>query len=498
MAGDAVKAAAEAPPAPILLDLVGRAPINRIAVLAAALSAVLVFANALANGFVLDDRGVILGNPLVTAPASAWRAFTQPYWPEAIGGGQYRPLGILSFALDWSISGGDPRWFHAVNVMWHAAATVLVWVLAAELLAPVGAAIAALVFAVHPVHVEAVSNVVGRLEPMAAVFALAALLAHRRGSGVAPLWFALGLLSKESAVVLIGLVAANDLVLEKDWRTTVRARRWLYAGYGGVVLAYAALLAVVFREQAIANPARAFTGATTVERLGIVASVIPHYVRLLIAPADLSASYAPNVISPAPGISVERAVGIALLVGGIAGVGMVAARRRWPVMAFALLWVPIALAPVSNVLFESGVVLAERTLYLASVGACLALGMALARMGEIRSIVVAGVAATIIVAFAARTWTRTPAWRDDRTYVLTLLEAHPESYEAHLTAGRVLAGANALNEADRELAIARRIFPRDALIFREAAGVAERQGQPARAAALRDSARIAHRLPLPR
>jgi hypothetical protein len=81
---------------------------------------------------------------------------------------------------------------------------------------------------------------------------------------------------------------------------------------------------------------------------------------------------------------------------------------------------------------------------------------------------------------------------------LTLLEAHPESYEAHLTAGRVLAGANALNEADRELAIARRIFPRDALIFREAAGVAERQGQPARAAALRDSARIAHRLPLPR
>ena len=106
----------------------------------AAFAALIVFANSLANGFVLDDRGVVLDNPLVTSPLTAWRAFGLPYWPETIGGGQYRPLGILSFALDWASSGGDTRWFDAVNVMWHVAGTVLVWLLAAELLAPVAAA----------------------------------------------------------------------------------------------------------------------------------------------------------------------------------------------------------------------------------------------------------------------------------------------------------------------------------------------------------------------
>ena len=89
-------------------------------------------------------------------------------------------------------------------------------------------------------------------------------------------------------------------------------------------------------------------------------------------------------------------------------------------------------------------------------------------------------------------------WRDDRTYVLTLLADHPESYEAHLIAGRALKGANALEQAERELVIARRLFPRDSVVYREAADLADRQRRPALAAALRDSARIARTLPLPR
>src|SRR5215203_1490368 len=124
---------------PPFVDLTGRVRVKRVAMVAAVAAAMLVYANALANGFVLDDGGVIVRNPLVTSPASAWKAFALPYWPEAIGGGQYRPLGILSFAFDWVVSGGDARWFHAVNVLWHALATLMVWLLAAELLAPVAA-----------------------------------------------------------------------------------------------------------------------------------------------------------------------------------------------------------------------------------------------------------------------------------------------------------------------------------------------------------------------
>ena len=186
--------------APRVVDLTGRVRAKRIALGVCATVAALVFVNAIGNGFVLDDRGVIVGNPLVTSPASVWRAFGLPYWPVDVGGGQYRPLGILSFALDWLVSGGDTRWFHAVNVLWHVAATTLVFIVAAELLAPMAAAFAAIVFAVHPVHVEAIANVVGRLEPMATVFVLLALLAHRRANYLAPGWFALALLSKGQRV----------------------------------------------------------------------------------------------------------------------------------------------------------------------------------------------------------------------------------------------------------------------------------------------------------
>jgi len=485
-------------PAPVFVDLTGRDRVRRLAIGLATTMAVLVFANAIANGFVLDDGGVIVRNPLVTSPSGAWRAFGLPYWPDAIGGGQYRPLGILTFALDWLVSGGDPRWFHAVNVVWHAAATMLVWWLAAELLAPVAAGIAALVFAVHPVHVEAVSNVVGRLEPMATVFVLAALVLHRRSSRVAPAMFALGLLSKESAIVLLALVAANDLLLERDWRAAFRSKRWLYAGYGAVTVAYATTLVAVFYNRGLRIPARALAGATTLDRLELVARVIPHYVRLLAAPAELSGSYAPNVISPVPGLSVVTLLGVAALVAYAIALTVVVRQRRWPAMAFALLWVPIALAPVSNVFFSSGVLLAERTLYLASVGVCLAAGAVAERFLVSRWTMVAAATASVTLAFAVRTWTRTPVWRDDRTYVLTLLAEHPESYDGHLAAGRALKGANALDQAERELAIARRIFPRDSVVFREAAEVAERRHQRDIAAALRDSATIARTLPLPR
>ena len=480
------------------VDVIGRERVRRAGITLAVVISVLVYANAAMNGFALDDGGVIARNPLVTSPATAWRTFAQPYWPATLGGGQYRPLGIITFALDWAVSGGDARWFHVMNIVWHAAATLLFAALAAELLAPIAAGIAALLFAVHPVHVEAVSNVVGRLEPMAAAFVLGALLLHRRSNPAAPALLALALLSKESAVVCLALVFANDVLLERDWRATLRARRWLYAAYGGVLLAYPLVLVAVFHDQPFRVPARAFVGATTADRIAVVLKVIPHYVRLLVAPARLSGSYAPNVISPSPAFTAATALGLLVLAIFAAAAWVVAARRRWPVMAFALLWIPIAIAPVSNILFSSGVVLAERTLYLASAGACLAAGAIAERHLVQRWTMVAAATASVVVAFGVRTWTRTPAWRDDRTYVLTLLAEHPESYEAHYAMGRVYKGANALDDAARELAAARRLYPRDAAVFREAAEVADRQGAHTHAAALRDSARIAPTLTIPR
>ena len=471
---------------------------RRAGAIAVALVALVVTASALRNGFALDDVHIIADNARVHTLDSFWRLFGQTYWPAEQGASLYRPLTMLAFAVQWVIGDGSPLVFHVFSSILFAATCVAFYFLAEELTTPTVALVAGALFAVHPVHVEAISNVVGRLEPMGTVFAIAALLAHRRSSWMAVPFFALGLLSKESAIVFLALAAANDFVLERDWRASLRLRRRMYAAYGAVTAAYAVVLLAVFHAREITAPARVFAGTTFGSRLELVARVIPHYARLLIAPADLSASYAPNVISPSPGLSAMTLLGVVIAVLLGVAVVMLLRRARWAVLAFAILWVPIALAPVSNVLFASGVLVAERTLYLASVGICLAAGAVAERYLFMRSAMVAAATASVVVAFGVRTWTRTPVWHDDRTYLLALLTDHPESYEAHLAAGRVLRGANALDEAERELVLARRLFPRDSVVYREAANVAERQQRAAAAIALLDSARIARTLPLPR
>ena len=481
--------------ATVHVDTLGRERFDRLALAFVLAVAALTYANALANGFVLDDGAMIRQNPLVQSTDGLWRAFVLPYWPDAHGAGQYRPLGIVSYTIDWLVSGGDPRWFHLMNVLWHAAATVAVYALAVELLSPMGAVTAALLFGVHPVHVEAVANIVGRLECMAALFVLVSIIAHRRKSRWTPAFFALAMLSKENAIVFLALAPAHDLLLVRDWRTAFRERRWLYLGYAGVIVVYAALFAAVFHDRSITTPSRGLIGLDMMDRLPVVASIVPHYVRLLLVPAELSASYAPNVISLHPGvIGVLLGVGLATIL--VVAIVATIRERRWPVLAFALVWIPIALAPVANVFFPS-VLLAERTLYLPSVGACLALAAVAERVVLSRPRLVALTASTILLAFVARTWTRTPVWRDDRAFVLTMYEQRPESYETHLVAGSVLKGAGRLAEAERELDLARRLFPRDPNVYKELADLAERQGQPTRATAMRDSARIAPTLPLP-
>src|SRR5438309_12037365 len=87
----------------------------------------------------------------------------------------YRPLIIATFSLDRLVDGAT--WFHAVNVFWHAAAAVVVAALARHWAGLRGALAAGVIFAVHPVHVEAVANVVGRAELMAGLFTMLAVYA---------------------------------------------------------------------------------------------------------------------------------------------------------------------------------------------------------------------------------------------------------------------------------------------------------------------------------
>jgi hypothetical protein len=253
-----------------------------------------------------------------------------------------------------------------------------------------------------------------------------------------------------------------------------------------VVVLWLVAVAFVFHGRRFSMAAAAYDGVPSGERLTTVLTVVPHYARLLFVPWSLSADYGPQVIPPAQHLDAGVLAGGLLCIAIALGVA-VAWRRAKPV-AFALAWIPIVLAPVSNVFVVSGITLAERTLYLASAGVCFLGGLATDALLGSRKVIVLATATALVSVFALRTWTRTPIWRDDRIFLLTLLETHPESYRAHWVAGRVLASAGRLDDAAREMAVARSLFRRDRFLFRESAEVALARGAPDEARALADSA----------
>jgi hypothetical protein len=454
----------------------------------AAAAAVIVYLPALGNRFALDDGSIVERNPAAHSVGAALRAFDHSYWPAENGAGQWRPLVILSFAADWQLSRGSPAWLHAGNVLWHAAASaLLVPVLA--LYVPEAAALAGgLLFAVHPVHVEAVANLVGRAELMAAVFLLSAILIGRRirrrvreGRATWPAELALlaavagALLSKEHAAVAVALLALDDLASRERLG---RALPWRdYAAVVVLTVGWFVLRRPVDAGESFALVAPTFFHLGAVGRISTMLPVVFVVVRLMAWPFDLSADYLPAIVPRLEHLTALGGAGLLLLLafGGLAA----ASWRRRRALAVGLLVMAIAWLPTSNLLFPTGIVLAERTLFLASAGFALIVAAGFERLQRSRRPGLApGVAAAMIVACAVRTAIQEPVWRTNRDLVLWGLEAHPESYRQHQAAARALVRAGALAEALRQYDLAVELYPLDHYTFAEAASAALDAGRP--------------------
>jgi len=437
------------------------------------------------NGFAMDDLYIIAWNPLVHSISGVWRAFAAPYWPPDLGGQMYRPLPLATFAVDWAIARGHPAWFHALNLLWHAGVAVAVTALILRLPSPeerggqgvrTAAIIAGLLFAVHPVHVEAVANVIGRGELMAALGVCLAVYAAvvKDSIGWSALALAGGLLSKENAAVAPGLIAWAWIV---GLSRPTRARVLAYVGSWLAVMAgYVALRATVLHPYARLHAiAPVFLGESFFDGRLTAIAALWDVLRLLILPITLRVDYSPA----------ERTIVHSLLDGRFvlgfaclalwAGLLVLAWRRERRVEAFGLGWIAIAFLPVANLLFSTGVLLAERTLYLPSVGVALALGAALARLPVDRLRVVVGV---LVLAGAIRSAVRVPVWRDDVSVTVSILEDSPKSYRGHARVAALYQSHRQPERALAELRTAMSTYDRDPTLFIAGADAAFTLGQP--------------------
>ena len=411
------------------------------AALSAGVVAILVYANSLANGFAYDDDWIIGGRELVHGLGNVWAVVTAPYWTESFASPIYRPLTLLSFAIDWQIWGGQPVGFHLVNVLLHALVTVLIVIFLSRFFPRWAAWAGGLVFAVHSVHTEAVANVVGRAELLTAVFVITGCLIYmkavrggRVGAGAIALLaisYALAGFSKEVGFVMPALLLATDLPLlarmpRNEIRRFVRLRLPSYAVLAGVLfLLFLARWAVLGAPVGSAV-ARVFAlDDSFATRFFTMARVWPRYFELILFPLQLSADYSPAVILPVSGLTPTGVLGL-LTVIGVAGLAF-AVYRRVPELTMALAWAAVTLLPVSNLLFTAETVLGERRLYLTSVALSIVVALMLARASGARRRWLAVVVGAWVVVFSVVTVRRNPVWNSTDTVFADLLRTHPES-----------------------------------------------------------------------
>lgn len=422
-----------------------------------ALAALLVYVNTLANDFALDDVPIVATNPNVTAPGPALRAWTTPYWPESNRGDRddllYRPLTIQTYRWQHAIHGPAAWPYHLVNILLHAAVSAGVWRLARRLgAAPGPALIASLLFAVHPIHTDAVSNIVGRAELLAGGFTLLAVLcalsAHQRrispNSRSPWSWWiaawgaaAAALAAKENGVAALALVAfvAAGLWTPPDAaRKRITARQVAAALLPALVIfaAYLAIryevgghrLTVLGQRVAVSNPLRDVDG---VARWLTPPALLGRYVWLTLSPQRLMCDYSLNALPPVTTLADATFwLGLAFLAGCLF-LGIRKSPRR-PTWWLLLAGWAAGYFLASNSLLLIDVIFAERLWYSPSIwlslGLALGLHVGMPRFATYRRLAIALVVAAL-ASYSLRTVVRNPDWTDSATIVARDLASLP-------------------------------------------------------------------------
>jgi hypothetical protein len=446
------------------------------------LLAVTASVTSLWNRFVYDDLALIVNNSRVHGLDAPWRFLLESYWPH---GTLYRPLTSLTWALEWQLGGGGPWIYHAVSVAAYSLVCLVVFRLASRLAGRPAGWWAAAVFAVHPVHTEAVATATGQSELWAALIVLLALVQYtgirRSRELTAKDAMRLGALYlgaclfKEHAVMLPALLAVAEITLRNTPLVEPPSRAWmrLWPALAAVAAGFVITRGVVLGDLAGERTAAAWSGLGPAARIVTMLGVVPEWARLLVFPWHLQADYMPREIPLAHVPGPRQLLGGVMLLSAAWGAWRV--RTTQPVLTFAACWAGLTLLPVSNVLVPTGILLAERTLFLPSVGIALAAGVMIARL--LRWVTthpawrrpVATVLVALLAIAAVRSAIRQLAWRDQATFVAHLQRDAPDSYRMHWIHAHELAKRRDRAGAERELFKALELFDGDPRLLWEVA-----------------------------
>jgi tetratricopeptide (TPR) repeat protein len=471
--------------------------------------AVAAYSNSFRTGFPLDNKALILQDARVheVTRANVDLILDHTYWWPIGESGLYRPVTTLSYLFNYAVLGNGERPFgyHAVNLTFHIVNVLLVYALLLRIGGPAEASAKAVsrtfavaaIWAVHPLSTEAVTNIVGRADLIAAFAVLGGLLVYIRAieaaGGRRIAWLTvlaaittLGVFAKESAVVIVGVIGLYVVTVQKSplilslskderpirgkrARPSTSSGRATPALLAGVGVALAVPLLLLWSQRAAvlgAAPAAEFpfvdnpiAGAGFWSGRLTAIAVTARYLLLIVWPMRLSADYSYPQIPLAAGRPLDWAAW-AIVAAIIAG-----CIRLWRRDRTTFFWAGFAaltFLPASNLLFPTGTIMAERVMYLPSLGVIAVIvwcvqevaqafppslardprelrrGHGVARSAEADRPASAAlkrcatfVLLCVVAGLAVRTWLRNNDWRSDVSLWTATVQTSPRSFKAH-------------------------------------------------------------------
>ncbi len=417
--------------------------------------------------FVLDDRYQIVGNTWLRSWHYLPRYFTADVWAfrhPAFPGNLYRPLFLIWLRLHYILFGLNPWGWHLTTVLSHVAVTLLVYFLAFRLLKDrLAAVFAALIFGVHPTHVEAVAWVAGVTEPMLALLIIPAFFCHmnkRRKGPSARLWFtgslllyALGMLAKETAIILPLIIFASEWI----WTESAAGGRlrvwWMKTRAATVaILPYAVLTAAYLVVRIVAlhgfqNPRHPQSFLTMVLTWP---SVLWFYIQHLVWPVHLGPFYDMGYVAH-PGLR-------NVVLPAVAVIAVAAGLWKWASLsqraALAMVWLVLPILPVLNLqVFGAGHFVHDRYLYVPSMGFAMlvALGLRQLRWGHAKLLgqpaVQFAAAGVLGFALAASSSSQNTVYANETTFYLHLNSMTTNSDMAKMNVANLLGEGGRFAEA---------------------------------------------------
>lgn len=438
---------------------------------------ILLYANTINFGFVLDDSIVIEKNDYVKKGFSGIKeimnteSFTG-YFKEQknlVDGGRYRPLSLVSFAIENQLfcdkdANGvyipSPKVSHLISIFLYGLTGLLLYRLLLAWMPNKPEQewywsipfVATLLFVVHPIHTEVVANVKSRDEILMVLFALGSLYACWKyfAKGLVA-WLALSaglfmwaLLSKENALTMVAVVPLMGYVFRKTSKDKL-----IMAVLVFIVVAFGYML---WRKNVIGyfldsgavntdimnNP---FYDMPFADSMATVFYTLGQYLKLLVFPHPLTHDYYPYHI---PKMSWSQlSVYVAFLANLILGMLGLYGLLRKKIWAFAILFYFITLSIVSNVVINIGTFMNERFVYLSSIGACLlfawiAIDYLPKKIKGKGKLIGMGLMGIMVLGFIIKTFERTPAWESPLTLNTAAIQISTESARANLFYGTAI------------------------------------------------------------